>query len=226
MINLWGLITTTVLFKLAEKSKKILFLKNIPPVLITGVFLIIILKMFNLSFESYNESASFLTFLLIPATISLGYPLYKNLKMLVKNKRIIYFAFVFASICAITTTYLLAKLLKIDWDILISMLPKSVTAPIAVEISKIIGGIPELTACVVVLTGVCGAVLGHLVLKSVKVKSDIAIGLSMGATSHVIATSRCIEKGREKQVVMSTIALVVVGILTAFVIPLFLIVIK
>lgn len=226
MINLWGLITTTAIFKLAEKTKKIPFFKNIPPVLITGIVLIIILKTFNLSFESYNKSASFLTFLLIPATVSLGYPLYKNLKMLVKNKRIIYCAFAFASICAITTTYLLAKLLKTDWNILISMLPKSVTAPIAVEISKIIGGIPELTACVVVLTGVCGAVLGHYVLKLVNVKNDIAIGLSMGATSHVIATSRCIEKGREKQVVMSTIALVVVGILTAFLAPLFLLMIK
>lgn len=226
MINLFGLISTVALFKSTEFLKKYPIIGKFPPVLITGIILIIILDSFHIDFVKYNESARFLTLLLIPATVSLGYPLYKNIHILVKNKRIIYLAFVFASIIAMVLTYIFAKLCHTDSNILISMLPKSVTAPIAVEISKSIGGIPELTACVVVLTGVCGALLGHKILKLIHVKNDIAIGLSMGAASHVIGTSRCIDKGREKQVVMSTLALVMVGILTAIFAPIFVLVVK
>lgn len=221
MINPLGLLATIFIFKGAELLKKYPIIGKIPPVLITGIILIIILDFFHIDFAKYNESACFLTVLLIPATVSLGYPLYKNVNILLKNKRVIYSAFVFATIIAMALTYLFAKLCHTDSNIIISMLPKSVTAPIAVEISKTIGGIPELTACVVVLTGVCGALLGHKILEWIRVKNDIAIGLSMGAASHVIGTSRCIEKGRTKQVVMSTLALVLVGILTAILAPIF-----
>ena len=221
MINPFGLIITIVLYKLAERLKKIPFLSKLPPLLFAGLGIIFILKLFNIEYETYHESASYLTFLLIPATISLGYPLYKNIHLLVKYKRVIYTAFIFATICAIITTYITAKLCHTDLNIIASVLPKSVTAPIAVEISKSLGGIPELTACIVMLTGVFGAILGHKILEFIKVKNDIAIGLSIGAASHVLGTSSCIEKGKEKQIVMATLALIFVGILTAILIPIF-----
>ena len=226
MINPLGFVATVVLFKTAEYLKRYPFFSKIPPVLFAGCLLILILNFFHIDYNLYNESACWLTFMLIPATIALGYPLYKNIHILIKNKRIIYSAFVFASLTAIIITYITSRICHTDFGLILSMIPKSVTAPIAIEISKSIGGIPELTACVVVLTGVCGAILGHKILKLIKVKNDISIGLSMGATSHVIATSRCIETGREKQVVMSTLALVVVGILTALLAPLFVLLIK
>lgn len=221
MINPFGLILTIVLYKLAEQLKKIHFLSKLPPLLFAGLGIIFILKTFDINFETYNESASYLTFLLIPATISLGYPLYKNIHLLTKHKRIIYSAFIFATACAILTTYITAKFCHTDMNIIISLLPKSVTAPIAVEISKTLGGIPELTACIVMLTGVFGAILGHKILEIIKIKNDIAIGLSIGAASHVLGTSSCIEKGKEKQIVMATLALIFVGILTAILIPIF-----
>lgn len=222
MINPFGLIITIVLFKLAQRCKNIPFVGKLPPLLIAGVALIFILKVFHISFDTYNESACYLTFLLFPATVALGYPLYKHSDILVKNKRVVYSAFAFASLFAIVITYVTAKLCNVDSSLIISMLPKSVTAPIAVEISKQLGGVPELTACVVVLTGVCGALTGHKILELIRVKNDVAIGLSIGAASHVIGTSCCIEKGREKQVVMSTLALVIVGVLTSVFAPLFL----
>lgn len=221
MINPIGLILTIGLYKLAEYLRRYPILKKLPALLIAGLSLIIVLKVFNINYDTYNESASYLTFLLIPATISLGYPLYKNAKMLVTHKRIIYPAFIFATICAIFTTYVTAKICHTDLNIIVSLLPKSVTAPIAVEISKSLGGIPELTAGVVVLTGVFGAILGHKILQLIKIKNNLAIGLSIGAASHVLGTSSCIEKGIEKQIVMSTLALVIVGILTAILTPIF-----
>ena len=221
MINPIGIILTIGLYKTAEFLRKYPILKKFPALLIAGIALIIILKVFNIDYETYHESASYLTLLLIPATISLGYPLYKNAHMLVMHKRIIYPAFIFATICAILTTYITARICHTDLHVIVSILPKSVTAPIAIEISKSLGGIPELTAGVVVLTGVFGAILGHKILKLIKIKNNLAIGLSIGATSHVLGTSTCIEKGIEKQVVMSTLALVIVGVLTAIITPIF-----
>lgn len=225
MTNLDVFFLTIIIFKLSERVinlKSLRFLKIFPPVLLTGILMILWLKIFNKSYYEYKISTSLLTFLLIPATISLGYPLYKNKNILLKYKRIIYSAFFVAIFCAVILTFLTGFCCHINSALTISMLPKSVTAPIAIEISKSAGGIKELTACVVVLTGVFGAIFGHLILKLFKVKNDIAIGLALGATSHVIATAKCVETGRAKQVTMSSLALVVVGILTAIIIPIFL----
>lgn len=217
MSNFFGIIITIIFYKIAEHMKW----TKLPPILIASAAIIFTLSFFHINYETYNKSASYLTLLLMPATVALGYPIYKNIKLLKQNKRIIYTAFFIATIIAILATYITAKFCHADLYIIKSMLPKSVTAPIAVEISKNIKGIPELTACVVVLTGVFGGIFGHKILKLIKVKNDIAIGLSLGAASHIIGTAKCVEKGRQKQIVMASVALVTVGILTAVFAPLF-----
>lgn len=222
MINPFGFIITVLYFKFAQYAKSFSLLKNFPPIVIAGFLLIVTLVGFHIDYAVYNEGAHYLTLFLIPATIALGYPVYKNIDLLKKYKRIIYTAFVMSTLFAVFITYFLATICHTEVNTMVSMLPKSVTAPIAIDISKSAGGIPELTACVVVLTGVFGAMLGHKILKLIKVKSDIAIGLSIGAASHVIGTAKCVETDREKQIVMASVALVVVGVLTAIFVPLFL----
>lgn len=217
MINLWGFIITFIIYELSKKSRKFKYLKKIPPLMLSGIILIIILKIFHIDYQSYNESACIYTLLLGPATISLAFPLVENLSLLKKNKRAVYFGFIVATLTAITTTFILGKLMHSDWNIITSLIPKSVTTPIAVEISKAIGGIPELTACIVVVTGIYGALFGHKILKLFHIKSDVAIGLSIGASSHVMGTSSCIEKKKDKQVVMATLALIIIGILTTII---------
>ena len=226
MINPLGFILTIFYFKIAVFLKKYPIFSKFPPIVSAGIMLILTLEIFNIEFEKYNESASFLTLALIPATIALGYPIYKNIKLLKKYKRIIYTSFFIATLVAITGTYIIAKFCHSELNIIESMLPKSVTAPIAVEISRLSGGIPELTICIVVLTGIFGAMFGHKILKLINVKSDIAIGLSIGAASHVIGTSKCVETKHEKQIVMASVSLVIVGILTAIIIPMFLYIIQ
>ena len=226
MSNILGLVLTILYYKIAQKFKEVKFIKKLPPILTAGTALILTLKIFHIDFNLYNKSASYLTLMLIPATIALGYPIYKNLELLKKYKRIIYSAFFVATIVAIIATYIVAKLCSCEANVIESMLPKSVTAPIAIEISKLLGGIPELTTCIVVLTGVFGAMFGHRILKLIHVKNDVAIGLSIGAASHVIGTSKCIETHREKQIAMASVALVIVGILTAIIAPLFLFLLK
>lgn len=217
MLNLFGFLATIIIYGIALK-----FRKQIPVIILAGILIIILLQLLKMDYATYNSSASLLTVLLGPATIALGYPLSQNLKTLTKNKRAIYFGLIFATIIAIFLTYLTGKLLHTEINIICSLIPKSVTTPIAVEISKTIGGIPELTACVVVLTGIWGAVTGHTILKLIGIKSDISIGLSIGASSHVMGTSSCIEKEKEQQTTISTLALIIVGILTAVLAPILL----
>ena len=219
MINPLGFIITISSYLFANKLRENIVLKKIPTILLASCIVCAVLNLFNIEFEIYNESAVLLTYLLLPATISLGYPIFKNIKLLKKNKRIIFSAFMIATLSALALTFILAKICNTEIVIIESLLPKSTTAPIAIEISKNIGGIPELTACVVLLTGAFGGVFGHKILKWAKVKNDIAIGLSIGAASHVIGTASCIEKGKEKQIVMSSIAFVIVGVLTAILAP-------
>ena len=213
VFQLWGLALPLVVFFISKTLSK--HIKKLPPILLSGVFLIIFLKYFNIPFEDYNKSANILTMLLGPATIALGYPLYNNLHFLGKNKRAIYIGFVVAILSALVSVYVLGTLLNLNKELIMSLLPKSITPPLAVETSNRIHGIPQITACIVFLTGLFGAMFSHDILKFFKIKSDIAKGIAIGSSSHVMGTSSCIEKDKEVQITFSTIALIIVGIITS-----------
>lgn len=217
MINFWGLISTVIIYEIAKYLHKFKLFKHIHPNVIAGLTLIAVLNIFKLNYISYNESACFLTLLLGPATVALAFPLCENIELLTKNKRAIYFGFFTGTFTALFLSFIIGKLFHSDWNIILTLMPKSVTTPIALEISKAIGGIPELTACIVCITGIYGALFGHKLLKLAHVKSDISIGLAIGAASHVLGTSSCIEKKRPKQVVMATLALIIIGIITTII---------
>ena len=213
-MNLFGLFLTIILFIILKS-----FNLKIPIIISVGIFIILILKIFNIDYSTYNESASILSFLIAPATIALAYPMYKNYHILLENKRALYFSLILATIVAIISTYFCAKIFGADFRVIMSMLPKSTTMPIALEISKAIDGYSEITAVVVALTGVFGGVFGHKILKFLKVKNDVSIGLALGSASHIIGTSACAERKKDRQTASSTIALIIVGILSAIIIP-------
>lgn len=212
-MNLFGLLSTITLYLIFKKLNL-----KINLMLSVGLSLIIILKVFNINYETYLISANFLSFLIAPATVALAYPMYKNKKVLLKNKRALYPTLVLGAITAIISTYFCAKFFGADLKVIMSLIPKSTTMPIALEISKALGGYQELTACVVALTGIFGGVLGHKILTLLKIKTDTAIGLALGSASHVIGTAACVAKKREKQVAASTIALILVGLMTVIII--------
>lgn len=219
MINVFGILITIFVYLLYKYFSNAKIFKIIPPIVVCGLCIIAIMFLFSIDYKTYTQSTGILTYLLGPATIALGYPLIKHFNILKTYKRAIYFGLLFATIIAVLSTYFVATLMHADFNVILSLIPKSVTAPIAIEISKSINGSPELTACIVVLTGVTGGIFGHLLLKFFKVKSDIAIGLSMGAASHMLGTARCSDKNRPRQVVISTVSLIIVGFLTAIIAP-------
>ena len=192
-MNFFGLVLTIILFVIFSRLNL-----KFPIMISVGASIILILKIFNVDYSSYNQSASFLSFLIAPATIALAMPMYKNYHILIKNKRALYPALLLATIVAIISTYFCAKIFGADFRVILSMLPKSTTMPIALEISKAIDGYLEITAVVVALTGVFGGVFGHNILKLLKIKNDVSIGLALGSASHVIGTAACADKKKDR----------------------------
>lgn len=210
-------LTCTVFFlskKLYEKYN--FFLLN--PVLVSIVSIIAILKFMDIPFESYNKGGGIITYLLKPAVVALGVPLYLQLKEIKKQKIAIVSSMLAGSIIGILSVILFAKIFGASKPVILSLIPKSVTTPIAIEVSSIIGGIPSLTVGIVITVGVFGSVLGLQFLKFIHVKDDLSIGLAMGAASHGIGTARVAEQN-SKQGAFSGLGLILTGIFTALLAP-------
>lgn len=188
------------------------------PILLTIALLILFLKLTGISYETYQAGGQLIEFWLKPAVVALGVPLYLQLEMIKKQLLPILLSQLVGCLVGIVSVVLVAKLLGATPDVICSLAPKSVTTPIAMEVSNTIGGIPSLTAAVVVLVGLFGAVFGFKILTLGRVKSPIAQGLSMGTASHAIGTSAAMEVSR-KYGAYASLGLTLNGILTALLTP-------
>lgn len=188
------------------------------PILLTIALLILFLKLTGISYETYQEGGQLIEFWLKPAVVALGVPLYLQLEMIKKQLLPILLSQLVGCLVGIVSVVLVAKLLGATPDVICSLAPKSVTTPIAMEVSNTTGGIPSLTAAVVVLVGLFGAVFGFKILTLGRVKSPIAQGLSMGTASHAIGTSAAMEVSR-KYGAYASLGLTLNGILTALLTP-------
>ena len=188
------------------------------PILLTIALLILFLKLTGISYETYQEGGQLIEFWLKPAVVALGVPLYLQLEMIKKQLLPILLSQLVGCLVGIVSVVLVAKLLGATPDVICSLAPKSVTTPIAMEVSNTTGGIPSLTAAVVVLVGLFGAVFAFKILTLGRVKSPIAQGLSMGTASHAIGTSASMEISR-KYGAYASLGLTLNGILTALLTP-------
>ena len=188
------------------------------PILLTIATLILYLKCADISYETYSEGGELIAFWLKPAVVALGVPLYLQLEMIKKQWMPILLSQLVGCLVGVVSVVLIAKGLGATPDVICSLAPKSVTTPIAMEVSNAAGGIPSLTAAVVVMVGLFGAVFGFRVLDMGRVKSPIAQGLSMGTASHAIGTSAAMEVSR-KYVVYASLGLTLNGILTSILAP-------
>ena len=188
------------------------------PILFTIAALILFLKLSGISYETYNEAGELIAFWLKPAVVALGVPLYLQLEIIKKQWLPILLSQLVGCLVGVISVVLIAKGLGASPDVICSLAPKSVTTPIAMEVSNATGGIPSLTAAVVVMVGLFGAVFGFKVLDMGRVKSPIAQGLSMGTASHAIGTSAAMEVSR-KYGAYASLGLTLNGILTAILAP-------
>lgn len=190
------------------------------PFLISVPVVIAILKAADIPCSFYMESNVVIDFFLGPCVVALGLLLYDHREIIKRNLIGILSAVTVGSVVGVSSVYALCCLLKMDDIFLMSLEPKSVTAPIAIEISSYLGGDLSLTAVSVVLCGFIGAVVGPVLLRLFRIQSPIAKGLAMGTSSHGLGTARAIEMGAVEGAV-SGLSIALTGVMTAIIIPLF-----
>ncbi|MDZ5648202.1 LrgB family protein [Nitrospirillum sp. BR 11828] len=159
------------------------------PVALAALFLVILLVVTDTPYPTYFNGAQFIHFLLGPATVALAVPLWRHRADVRRGAVPLAIALVAGSVTAAASAVFIAHALGADRQTVLSLAPKSVTTPIAMGISETIGGIPSLTAAMVMVTGIIGAVFGPLLLRWLKVRDDRAKGLSMGVAAHGVGTA-------------------------------------
>ena len=188
------------------------------PVLLSILMLVAVLGATGTDYPTYFAGAQFVHFMLGPATVALAVPLFRNLHLIRKLWLPILVAIVTGATVSTASALLIARWLGASQQTLISLAPKSVTAPVAMGISEKAGGLPSLTAALVVLTGVLGAVIGAAVLAAIRVRDDRARGLALGVTSHGIGTARAFQIS-DTAGAFSALAMGLMALISAFVLP-------
>ena len=184
------------------------------PILVSILVLISFLKVTGISYDTYAVSGSKIDFWLKPAVVALGVPLYRQIAAIRKQILPLVVSQVVGCITGIISVVLIAKMLGASRPVILSLVPKSVTTPIAMEVTRTLGGIPSLTAAIVVAVGILGAIVGFRVLHFGHITHPDSQGLSIGTASHAVGTSAAMERG-EQQGVFASLGLILNGVLTA-----------
>lgn len=188
------------------------------PVLVTTLIVIAALTATGLKFDDYKPGKEIMTFLLGPATAALALPLYRNRHYLRSGLVPVVVGISAGSLLNIISVIFLGKMVGFEQKIIVSLAPKSITAPIAVEVAKIISGDPALTAIFVVFTGLIGASAGPILLDVLKIGDPVARGLSIGTTSHGQGTAAALEEG-ETQGALAGVAMALSAVFTSVITP-------
>jgi len=192
----------------------------ISPLLISVGITIITLLILKIPYESYQSSTRFIHNLLTPVTVCLAVPLYEKLQLLKKNKAAILCGIISGIITSCICVFIIALICKLDHAEYVTLLPKSITTAIGVGLSEKLGGIPSITAPVIVITGVFGGIIAPVVFRILKISDPVAKGIALGTSAHAIGTSKAFEYG-ETEGAMSGLSIAVSGILTVIAAPLF-----
>lgn len=188
------------------------------PVLISIVIVVTILLLTGTSYDTYFEGAQFVHFLLGPATVALAIPLYRQFAQIRRSWKAMLISLLAGSITAVVSATVIAWLLGAPQNVVASFAPKSATTPIAMGVSEQIGGLPSLTAVLVILTGITGAVIGTSLLKWLGVRTDSAQGFAIGLASHGIGTARALQVS-DTAGAFSALAMGLNGLTTALIVP-------
>ena len=193
-----------------NKKTKSVFLN---PLLISSLIIIAFLLIFKIPLENYQKGADFIQMLIAPATTALALSMYKNIETIKENFLAITVGCVTGALTSITCVIVLCKLFNIQEEIYLSLLPKSVTTAIGIQISAEIGGIVPITSAAVFFTGFFIGVTAPYLIKIFRIKNRIAAGIALGTSGHAFATAKAIEIG-DVEAAMSGIAIGICGLAT------------
>lgn len=217
MHTLWhiafGIVISLVAFRGAVLLNRKIKTPLLNPLLVAVAFIIVVLTVFKIPLQDYQQGAQLISLFLGPATAVLAYSIYRQMAVLKRHFLPILAGCLTGSVTSMASAYALCRLFGLDQAVAMSTLPKSVTTPIAMSVSEELGGITSVTVAVVIATGIMGSILAPTLIKLFHVKSPIAAGVAIGTCSHAVGTSKAMQMG-EMEGAMSGIAIGVSGLLT------------
>lgn len=183
------------------------------PLLISILFVAGFLLLFDIDYDTYNETAKYLSYLLTPATVALAIPLYQQITLLKKNGLAIFLGIFSGVLSSLLSILAMSYMFGLSHREYVTLLPKSITTAIGIGVADELGGITTITVAVIIVTGVLGNVIGQAVCKLFKIYEPIAVGLAFGTSAHAIGTAKALEIG-EVEGAMSSLSIVVSGLMT------------
>jgi len=209
----FGVVVSIIGYELGLFLKKKFNKAIFNPLLISLIFVMIIVVISGVDFESYNNGAKYLSYLLTPATVCLAIPLYEQLDLLKNNLKAIMLGIFAGVVSSLTSIFLFSLIFQFTHEQYVTLLPKSITTAIGMGISEELNGIVTITVAVIIVTGIVGNIIAEITCKIFHIHEPIAIGIAIGTASHAIGTAKAMEMG-EIEGAMSSLAIVVSGLLT------------
>lgn len=219
-VGIWAVVLTLGLYQLGLWLQKKTGLALCNPILIAAAAVIALLLGLDIPNEAYQQSMKQISWLLTPSTVCLAIPLYTQLSALKGNLKAILLGIGTGTGISIGLIAGLCALFGLDQTMVITLLPKSVTSAMAIALSERGGGIVALTAAAVIVTGVFGNMAGPWLCRLFRLTDPVAQGVAYGTAAHVIGTARA-RQHSELAGAVSSLSLVVAGILTALIFPIF-----
>lgn len=214
----FGIVISLLFYWLAFVISKKVKLTVCNPLLLGSVFVVAVLLLFHIDYDTYNYGAQYLTYFLTPATVCLAVPLYRQFEVLKKNVMAVLLGIGAGCISHAIGIGVLVIAFRLSPELKASLIPKSLTTAIAIGVGEELGGITSVTVISVVITGLLGATIAGKMFQLLKIKEPVAQGLACGTAAHAIGTSKAIEFG-EIQGAMSSLAIVVTGVITVLLAP-------
>ena len=214
----FGFVLSIFIFLLAIQIKLWLGWDFLNPLLLSTIIIVGILLITDIPYEEYKQGAGLLNYFLTPSTVCLAIPLYKQWNLLKNNFKAVILGILAGTLSSIGSILLLGLAFHLPNQHISTLLPKSITTAIGMGISEEMGGYVTLTVAAIVLTGILGSILSDLVFRLFPIHHPIAKGLALGTSAHAIGTAKALEMG-EVEAAMSSLAIVVAGILTVILVP-------
>ncbi len=212
----FGIILSAICFESGVYLNKKTHSPLTNPLLVGIILCILVLKISGISLADYKKGGDIISILLSPVTAVLAVSVYNRLDIL-KNNLVPILGGAFAgSLASVVSAYFLCRLFGLDDTLTVSLLPKSVTTPIAIEISKQLGGNTGITVAAVIYTGILGAILSPILIKFFKINNAVTRGVAIGTSSHAMGTTAAFSIG-ETEGAMSSVSIGVAGIMTVII---------
>lgn len=212
----FGVALSVAAFGIGVKLQQKLKTPVCNPLIVAIVLIVGVLLIFKIPYEAYNAGGEIINMFLAPATSCLAVAIYAKIKILKQYWLPILVGCTMGSAASMLSVYGLCRLFGLDESLTVSLLPKSVTTPVAVSIAEPAGGVVPITVVAVIGTGILGSMIAPLLMRIFKVTEPMAAGLAIGASSHAVGTSKAVELG-EVEGAMSGLAIGVCGIITVLI---------